>query len=140
MGARDRRRRCRGALLAVALAAVACATGSYSACPVGLDTAPSADAFAVCRDLLGSRFGALVLADAGAFRLQTAWSATPDEAAERRATVFRTDAGHAADLAVVVEVRRLREPLLGLPGWTEPRGDAAAERELAAALRAALNR
>ena len=61
------------------------------------------------------------------------WTAT----GERRASVYR-DPGRGRSLAVVVELRRLSTPILGWPRWTEPRGDAASERVLAAALREAL--
>lgn len=127
------KRRTRFAALAATLAG-ACASVPYAPCPVGLAGLPP-DAFARCLDVLQQRYGPLVVADAGAFRLQSGWQASVDPPGERRATVFR-DGG--ADLAVVVELRWLSLPVVGLPGWTEPRGDAAAERELAAALRVAL--
>ncbi|MBL9078318.1 MAG: hypothetical protein JNL08_12485 [Planctomycetes bacterium] len=123
--------------MAAAAFAAACASARYAACPLELGGAAPAEAFVACRALLLQRYGALVVDDAATFRLQTVWGAVPGEAAERRATVFRDDAD---ELAIVVELRRIRQPLVGLPAWTAPRGDAAAERELAAALRNELSR
>jgi len=137
MAGRERRP---GARLAIfAAAAAGCAGPSYSAYPLDLPGGVPAHAFAVCRDALAARFGALVTVDAAAFLLQTDWVACADLPGERRASVFRQTDGAVAGLGVVVEVRRLTEPLLGLPRWTAPRGDAAAERELADLLRAAIN-
>jgi hypothetical protein len=138
----DRRRgrsgRWLAALVAVAAGSGGCAAPAYSACPIELPDGVPAHAFAACRELLLQRFGALVTADEAAFRLQTAWIVCPELPGERRAAVFRQVDDAGACLGVVVELRRLSEPLLGLPGWTAPRGDAAAERELAESLRAAI--
>lgn len=123
--------------LAVATAA-GCRTPAYAPCPVELAAPLPADAFQRCRDVLRQRYGRLEVVDAGAFRLQSGWSAIQDPAGEQRATVFREDAAGENELVVVVEVRWPAVPLLGAPSWTGPRGDAAAERELAALLRDAL--
>jgi hypothetical protein len=125
-------------VLAAMVALAGCATPSYSACPVELAGDVPPGAFAVCRDLLALRFGALAVADEDAFLLQTIWAPTTEPPGERRATVFRQRVDGRYDLSVVVELRRLTKPLFGLPSWTGPRGDAAAERELAALLRAAI--
>jgi hypothetical protein len=122
------------------LAASACAVQPYSPCPVDVPAALPAGAFAACRQVLADSYGTVVVADEQAFLLQTAWAPT-DPAGERRAAVFRDPTSSSPDaLAVVVEVRRISEPLLGLPQWTAPRGDPAAERELAESLAAALTR
>ncbi len=126
-------------LAAFVATAAGCAASAYSACPIDFPGGLPPHAFVACRDLLAARFGALVVVDAAAFRLQTGWVACSDLQGERRASVFRQTDGAVAGLGVVVELRRLSEPLLGLPRWTAPRGDAAAERELADLLRAAIN-
>jgi len=118
--------------------ACACAAPRYAPCPVGLAGALPADAFAVCREVLRQRYGDVAVADVDTFRLQSGWVPVQDPPGERRATIVRDDSGRAPDLAVVVELRRVSVPLLGAPGWTTPRGDDAAERDLAQALRAAL--
>lgn len=123
------------ALLAAA-AAAACSFAPYEPCPVELDGPLPADAFAVCRRVLGGRYGAIAVADADAFLLQTGWVPVADPHGERRASVF-LDQG---ELAVVVEARWAREPLLGLPEWSAIGADQAAERELAAGLRDELQR
>ena len=126
------------ALLAAALATAAgCGAPSYSPYPLDLGESLPGDAFARCRDVLMHRYEALVRADPAAFLLQTEWAPSQDPPGQRRASVFR-DPDVPGSLAVVVELRRLRIPLLGLPGWGEPRGDAAAERDLADSLREAL--
>lgn len=130
MGGGDRRRR-GAALLAAFVALCSCTLSPYEPCPVALTGPLPADAFATCQRLLGARYGALAVADAEAFLLQTAWVPVGDPPGERRASVF-LDRGM---LAVVVEVRWAREPLLGLPEWSAIAADQAAERELAAALR-----
>jgi hypothetical protein len=116
-----------------------CAAAPYSACPIDFPGGLPPHAFAACRDVLVARFGALVTVDAAAFRLQSDWVGCTDLPGERRASVFRQGDGAAAGLGVVVELRRLSEPLVGLPRWTAPRGDAAAERELAELLRRAID-
>lgn len=123
-------------LLAVALAA--CASPPYAPCPVELEQALPADAFDRCRDVLLREYGAIAEADAAAFRLQTRWQPIADPPGERRATVFLDPDAPVTDLAVVVELRWLSTPWLGVPEWTVARGDAPAERELAGALRDAL--
>lgn len=115
----------------------ACAAPAYTPCPLDLDQPLPPDAFLRCREVLLRRYDALTESDAEAFRLQTAWSPSQDPPGERRASVY-LDAAVADSLAVVVELRYVRLPWFGLPGWTSPRGDAAAERELAEELRAAL--
>ena len=120
------------------LAALAgCLAPGYSPYPLDLDQDLPADAFARCRDVLLRRFDVLTRSDPSAFQLQTGWAPSPDPPGERRASVYR-DPGRGRSLAVVVELRRLSTPILGWPRWTEPRGDAASERVLAAALREAL--
>ena len=130
MAGRDRR------LSSVAcLALAACAGLPYAPYPLDLASGLPPDAFPRCQDVLRHRYGSIAVADAAAFRLQTEWMPTAEPPGERRAAVFRTDDG---GLAVVVELRRLSEPLFGVPRWTEPRGWSEAERELADWLQAAL--
>lgn len=132
--------RYRGAapLLAVALASsAACRAPGYSPYPLDLGSALPPDAFARCRDVLLHRYEALERVDEQAFLLQTDWSPSHDPPGQRRASVY-LDPEVAGSVAVVVELRRLKVPLVGLPAWGEPRGDAAAERDLADALREAL--
>lgn len=124
-------------VLATAALGTGCASSPYEPCPVECVLPLPADAFVRCRRALARDFGPLAEADEAAFRLQTAWSPVADPPGERRATVFRESSAR-GDLAVVVELRWLRESLFGLPGWTTARGDAAAERDLAARIRSAL--
>jgi hypothetical protein len=116
--------------------AAACATGAYPPCPVEVDGELPPDAFARCAEVLQHAFGLLLTADREQFELRTAWAPSGDLVGERRAVV-RTDAS-GAGLLVRVELRRLTVPWFGLPRWTEPRVDPAAERALAEALAAAL--
>lgn len=134
MGGADRRRA--AAMVAVSTLLAACAGARYEPCPLQLGTPLPDDAFVRCRDELARRYGGLAIADRAAFLLQTDWVPVADPIGERRASVFRSDV--VQDLAVVVEFRSLSTPWFGVPQWTEPRGDAPAERDLAAALRAAL--
>lgn len=120
------------AVLLFALAA-ACAGPGYAPYPLQVGALPEG-AFAGCRDLLLREFGALDESDAEAFRLQTAWAPLRDPPGERRASVYR-DGARPSELSVVVELRWLRVPVLGMPHWTTPRGDDAAERALAERLR-----
>jgi len=124
------------AVLAAALAAAlaACAGPRYAPCPVELDGPLPPDAFATCQRVLGTRYGVLAVVDPERFLMQSPWVPVGDPPGERRASVFRDGGG----LAVVVELRWLTSPLVGLPGWSPARGDAAAERELAETLRSAL--
>lgn len=127
------------AVLAVVLALVAaCHSAPYSACPVPLTAPLPADAFERCQQVLLQQGGGLVTADASPLRLQTGWAAVGDPPGERRCSVFVDDAVDPPGLAVVVELRWLRESWFGVPGWSEPRGDDAAERALADALAKAL--
>lgn len=114
----------------------ACAAGPYSPCHVSVAGGLPASAFGVCQEVLRQHYGPLAIADAARFLLQTDWVAIDEPPGERRASIFRGELP--GDLAVVVEVRRLTEPMLGVPHWTEPRGWDAAERELAGWLRDAL--
>lgn len=114
-----------------------CRALTYSPYPLDLDHDLPADAFARCREVLLRRFDVLTHSDPVAFQLQTGWAPSQDPPGERRASVF-LDPAFDRSLAVVVELRRLTTPFLGLPRWTDPRGDAVAERALAAALREAL--
>lgn len=118
----------------------ACASSPYAACPVPFDPPLPSDAFARCQQVLLQRGGGLVVADAAALRLQTGWAPVDDPPGERRCSVFLDDSVAPPGLAVVVELRWLQESWLGVPGWSEPRGDDAAERALAEDLAAALRR
>ncbi len=96
------------------------------------------DAFARCCDLFVARQLPIIKADAGEFRLQTNWGPIERSSvmAQQRATIFRTALG----LGLIVEVRYLRQGWFAtLPGWTEPRPDAALEHDLGDALIAALS-
>lgn len=128
----------RAVLAAVAALAAACHTAPYSACPVPLTAPLPADAFERCQQVLLQQGGGLVTASASPLRLQTGWAAVDDPPGERRCSVFVDDAVDPPGLAVVVELRWLQESWFGVPGWTEPRGDDAAERALAEALAKAL--
>lgn len=112
----------------------ACASVHYAPCPVDLGAPLPSDAFSVCKRVLGRRFGGLAIADEAAFLLQSAWAPVDDRVGERRASVFC----EGGELMVVVESRWLAEPVVGLPEWSAVRGDPAAERELAEALRTEL--
>lgn len=112
----------------------ACASVPYAPCPVELEAPLPPDAFAVCKRVLGRRFGGVTIADEAAFLLQSSWVPVAERPGERRASVFC----EGGELAVLVESRWLSEPVIGLPAWSAVRGDPAAERELAAALRAEL--
>lgn len=121
-----------GVALFAALGGAACSSATYSACPILVPNELPEDAFSRCKEILRTRFGGFDVVDEAAFRLQTTWLATRDPPGEARATVFRDATPDRPDgLALVVEVRRLTEPMFGLPGWTAVRGDPAAERELA---------
>ncbi|MEO6595388.1 MAG: hypothetical protein ABIP94_11605 [Planctomycetota bacterium] len=129
------------AAVLMTLCGIACSTSTYSPCPIEVDGALPADAFLRCKEILQSRFGAFAVVDENAFLLQTAWLATADPPGEQRAAVFRDASPRDPEgLAIVVEVRRLAEPMIGLPTWTAARGDPAAERELAELLRRGLMR
>lgn len=123
---------------AVVALAAACHSAPYSACPVPLTAPLPADAFERCQQVLLQQGGGLVTASASPLRLQTGWAAVDDPPGERRCSVFVDDAVDPPGLAVVVELRWLRESWFGVPGWSEPRGDDAAERALAEALAKAL--
>ena len=126
-------RRVLAASVFVLVWAAGCAGARYEACPVRLEHGLPQDAFVRCRDELLYRFGGLVVVDADAFLLQTGWVPVADPVGEQRASVFKTDDGR--DLEVLVEFRWLATPWFGVPKWTTGRGDQAAERELAVALR-----
>lgn len=134
-----------GRLLRVASAAViagaltACATTAYAPCPVPWDGPLPADAFERCKVVLERHADRLAIADRMPLRLQTDWVAADDVAGERRWTVLGDDSVMPVGLAVVVELRCLREPWLGAPGWGAACGDAFAERALAAELAEALS-
>ncbi|MFO1030029.1 MAG: hypothetical protein U1F60_03030 [Planctomycetota bacterium] len=97
-----------------------------------------ADAFERCKAVLGRHAGRLAIADREPLRLQTGWVGADDVAGERRWTVLCDDSVVPVGLAVVVELRCLREPWFGTPGWGEPVGEPFAERALAAELADAL--
>lgn len=126
------------ALVALGLVLAGCAAPPYAPCPVELDQPPPADAFARCREVLLRRYQDLAVADEVGFRLQTEWVPVQDPVGERRATVYREGGAASGGLVVVVELRWLAAPWFGLPNWSQPRGDATAERALAAELQAAL--
>jgi len=119
------------------LALAACTAGPYEPCPVVVDGSLPPDAFGRCSAVIQGAFGPLAVADAERFLLQSEWAPVAEPVGERRASVFRA-AASGGDLAVVVELRRLATPWFGLPEWSVARGDPAAERDLAAALQAAL--
>lgn len=123
-------------IVAVGVAALlaACAGVGYAPCPVDCARPLTVADFGIARDLLATRFGALAVADEASFRLQTKWCAVTAPVGERRATIFRDGDG----FAVVVELRPLVEPVVGMPYWAPARGDTAAERELADLLGAEL--
>ena len=118
------------AVVGLCTLAAGCANLSYSPCPVELDGPMRADAFDITKQVLAARFGSLAFVDAATFRLQTGWVHAEGHAGQRRATVFRDGDG----LELIVEVRSIHEPLIGLPHWGPSRGDSVAERELAAIL------
>lgn len=123
----------------VAVAATGCATRAYEPCPVPWSGPLPNDAFERCKAVLERHAERLAIADRTPLRLQTGWAAVDDVAGERRWTVLGDDRVLPLGLAVVVEVRCLREPWLGAPGWGEVRGDAFAERAFAAELAEALS-
>lgn len=136
MGAVDRSGACRVMALLPLLAA--CATTAYAPCPVAWQGPLPVDAYDRCKAVLEVRASRLAIADRAPLRLQTEWQAAEDVAGERRWTVLQDDSVEPPGLAVVVELRCLREPWLGSPGWGEPVGEPFAERELAAQLAEAL--
>lgn len=121
----------------LALALPGCASPGYSPYPLDLEHKLPPDAFERCRAVLLHRYGTLTQADERSFRLETAWQPVADPVGERRAAVFR-DPDHKDSLAIVVELRRLSVPIVGVPHWTTARGDDQAERELAELLRESL--
>lgn len=124
---------------AIVGALTACATTAYAPCPVPWDGPLPADVFERCKAVLERHADRLAIADRQPLRLQTDWVAAADVAGERRWTVLSDDSTAPVGLAVVVELRCLREPWLGAPGWGEPSGDAFLERALAAELADALS-
>ncbi len=127
----------RYACLLMMLLAVSCSPVSYSAYPLDLTHDLPSDAFARCRMVLLNHYETLAFSDAESFRLETDWMPSANPPGERRATVYR-DETRASSLAIVVELRRLTVPLIGLPHWTSARGDAHSERQLAEWLRESL--
>ncbi|MFT4514128.1 MAG: hypothetical protein ACI89X_000810 [Planctomycetota bacterium] len=114
-----------------------CSSAGYSPYPLDLEHKLPADAFARCRAVLLSHYDTLAYSDAESFRLETEWLPIADPPGERRATVYRESA-RPASLAIVVELRRLTVPLIGVPHWTAARGDDYSERQLADWLRESL--
>ncbi len=110
---------------------------AYSPYPLDLDHKLPADAFSRCRAVLMNSYEILEYSDPVGFRLETAWQPIADPPGERRATVY-LDPGRSDSLAIIVELRRLTVPLIGMPHWTSVRGDDAAERRLARLLRESL--
>lgn len=108
-----------------ALLLVGCACPPRQPVPV-TGVVPSSAAFAVCVHELALGYGRLELVDAEGFRLQTAWCPAAG-AGERRATVFI----EAGTIQVVVEARRLAEPVFGMPTWGAVELDGWAAAELA---------
>ena len=119
------------------LLACGCSVPGYSPYPLDLAQKMPADAFSRCRAVLLSQYGALTEADAADLRFETAWKPISDPVGERRALVFR-DASREDSLSIVVELRWLSVPLVGVPHWTTARGDDRAERALAELLRESL--
>jgi len=115
----------------------ACSVAGYSPCPLDLPHKLPADAFARCRYVLLSHYDTIEYSDSAAFRLETAWQPIADPPGERRASVYR-DEQHPESLAIVVELRRLTIPLIGVPHWKSVRGDEQSERQLAEWLRESL--
>ena len=127
-----------GAPFLAGMLLAACAASAYSPLPLELGGRLPQDAYGRCKEVL-QNLAALDVADEQAFLLRTAWYPIDDPLGERRAAVFPDADPYAGpDLAVVVEFRRPSMPLFGLPEWSTPRGDHAAERELAESLRQAL--
>ena len=124
--------------LPLLLAVAACRGAAYVACPVAVDRPLPADTFERCQQVLRQLGAGLTVAQREPLRLQTGWAPVDDPPGERRSSVFLDDTVDPPGLAVVVELRWLQESWFGVPGWSEPRGDDAAERALAAALAAAL--
>ncbi len=113
----------------------ACAALPYQPATATVGALPDG-AFDRALDVVRVRFPHLDLVDRGAFRIQTAWipHQARDRPGETRATVFL----QGSDLAVVVETRWLGLDLFGAPRWSSASGDPRLERELLAALSAAL--
>ena len=127
----------RGLFALLLLMVSSCASPGYSPYPLDLEHKLPADAFGRCRSVLLNHFDTIAYSDAEAFRLETEWLPVSDPPGERRATVFR-DETMPSSLSVVVELRRLTVPLIGVPHWTTSRGDAYSERQLAERLRESL--
>ena len=126
-----------GATMAGAM--TACATAAYAPCPVPWNGPLPDDAFERCKAVLDRHADRLAIADRQPLRLQTDGVAADDVAGERRWTVLGDDSIAPVGLAVVVELRCLREPWLGAPGWGAPSGDPFVERAFAAELAEALS-
>lgn len=121
-------------LLAAWLAA-GCASLPYEPYFVAPPGGLPADAFARCQQLLLVRFGRLLVDDSEGFRLQTGWAPVRGQPGRQRATVFRQGPG----IGLLVEASWLDGGWLGgPPTWTEPRADAALERELGQLIESAL--
>ncbi|HLU38565.1 MAG TPA: hypothetical protein VK081_04220 [Planctomycetota bacterium] len=96
-----------------------------------------ADAFPRLVAAVRARFPRLLVCDLEGRRLQSAWIDVDDGVVpgRQRVSVFPTARDR---VGIVVERSWLRQDFAGAPYWTAPVGDRDAERELAAALRAAL--
>jgi hypothetical protein len=92
--------------------------------------------FAALVRVVRARFPRLVVCDAEQRRLQSDWVDATDGVVpgRRRVTVFSMTDAH---VGIVVEVAWLRQRVDATPYWSTPAGDQDAERELAAAIRAA---
>ncbi len=92
--------------------------------------------FVRVRDVVRERYPRIVVAEATPLRVQSAWTPWRDRDTEglRRATVFE-DGGR---LGVVVETRFLVDDAFGTPEWSRTGAAPGLERELGAALHAAL--
>ncbi|MFT7535106.1 MAG: hypothetical protein ACI85K_001057 [Hyphomicrobiaceae bacterium] len=119
------------------LLVASCSSAGYSPYPLDLEHKLPNDAFARCRAVLLNHYDTIAFSDAENFRLETEWLPISEPPGERRATVYR-ELALPASLAVVVELRRLTVPLIGVPHWTTARGDNYAERQLAEWLRECL--
>lgn len=119
------------------LLVASCSSASYSPYPLDLGHKLPDDAFARCRAVLLNHYDTIAFSDAESFRLETEWLLISDPPGKRRATVYR-EQSRSDSLAVIVELRRLTVPLIGMPRWTMARGDGYSERQLADWLRESL--
>jgi hypothetical protein len=123
------------ALVLVLGSGAGCYTPAYQ--PETVAIPPGAAAFAQLAGVVRARFGRLLVCDVPGRRLQSDWI-DADEGrvpGKRRVSVFPVGA---AQIGIVVELSWLHQRADATPYWTPVVGDVACERELAAAVRAAL--